>query len=698
MPAADGGKQTAYPAEEVKEPPASAVPKDLSPKVVVPTSSESVLETIASITVTDNTRVGDLILGAPTSEPGMLQEQDSPDLQLGGEKHDFAPVRKSEGEPGPSTMAGAESECAPGFVSSTSESGASPVVTTKESTPIEGPPTSDAPRLDESANSIQESSGPQFPDGDEAEIPTMAAGASDSGEPGVITGDQESQELLEPGQKMSGMVHTQNDKVTRAGIDAAGSESDQNSGDNSAATALEARTPRKYRPTPQSEKLKRRAETADRGPDAAIARAFPVKVRLLFERGGYCKLSLVAERPPELPLQIRLSGTGGEFNLTALTEDWYEVVPASGIASLLQEGVEWVARPTDTVFRWSLSGREIYVLGSSDELSGYVLTARLLIREEHVVLCTAGMRTAVERVLTECCDSSFQLLTEAQGIPEGWFVFRGVIPTRPLAPNEGGSILDCLCPGPDIEISFVGGIRLNRTSWLKGFPPRILLRGDVQCFQSLTIDGQHATRGGDDAFTAPGWDQEDIHVVICDGISRTYEIVNPSEGWTTWPAYSFGRGVLRSSSGSPQRSICGALVRSFKDGASDLYLVVVPFGNPIVIGALPGEILYCPIPQAARRSSYVALVPFEPVWAIPCYPLLADRTTERILLVGSPHFPKRMVSPQRDFRSVNSLRRWCDAVLDCSRKRLALEPSEVSVVSCWQAYKQMAKQIRRSRQ
>jgi hypothetical protein len=460
-------------------------------------------------------------------------------------------------------------------------------------------------------------------------------------------------------------------------------------------TTREPRAPHKYKPTPRDERPKRIEETARPRPDTIVPRACPVCVRIVFERGGYCRITLVPSRLPDSPSRIPTSGTGGHFELSALTDEWYEDVTTPNLGDLLREGVEWQATPEGTVLRWSLSGREVYVLGPSDQLSGYLSTNRLLIGEDHVVLCTHRMRPEVERLLNECASGPFQVITKANGLPAGWVGFRGVAPTRPVAPSVEGSVLDCLCPSPDVEISLSGGIRLGRSTWLIGYPPHIRLRGDTEHVRALYIDESQATLDADGNLIAPGWDQEGDHIIACEGMSRSYEIANPPEGWSAWSAYSFSLGAAPFAPTSAQPEICGALVRPFDSATSTTFLALVPGTHPIVLGAGPGQVFSVPMPPGPRRFLSVAFAPFEPVWAVPAEPFHVDRAAVRILLVGSPISPRRLITRKLTFRDTVMIRRWCDAILNCGRKRLAVEPDEHSIRLLWRSYKGVAKQLGR---
>lgn len=428
---------------------------------------------------------------------------------------------------------------------------------------------------------------------------------------------------------------------------------------------LEFRKPPKYRPprrrvrkpkSPTDSHEVRQLETSQR-------RTFPINVRLIFERGGICSVSFLPGRSPELPEEVRVSSKDAEFDLVALQENWYEDVLLSHAGTVLLEGTEWLARWKNVLLQWTLHGREIYVLGSADDVRGYISITRLLIGDDHIVLCTKEKVSEVEYVLSECCDILPQRLTETDGLPAGWIGFRHVVPAKPLQPSDTGNILDCLRPSPDIEIVLRGGIRLDRTTWLLGYPPKIRLHGDTRHIREVTVDGKSASADGDGTFTAAGWDKEGSHIFTCDGLSRTYNLVNPLDAWEAWSAYSFMEKTTQVDSQTPRLGICGASVRSF-EGSAGAYVVLIPPENPTLLGAEPGQIFYGSQNREVRRSLYTVPVPFEPVWAIPFDPLHADKRTARILLIGAPHVPQVVDLRDRSIPGDHPILRWCYAIRD----------------------------------
>src|SRR5581483_5082609 len=148
------------------------------------------------------------------------------------------------------------------------------------------------------------------------------------------------------------------------------------------------RSPRQYRPTSRAPG-RPKPSSPEREIGSGRDRALSIEVRLIFERAGFCRLSLLPRRSPDLPEEITVAGSGDSQELIALQDDWYQDVVLADVATLLRQGVVWVGTlPEGRSARWSLSGREIWVLCRHHAISGFVSTSRLILGEQHVVLCT----------------------------------------------------------------------------------------------------------------------------------------------------------------------------------------------------------------------------------------------------------------------------------------------------------------------
>ncbi len=470
------------------------------------------------------------------------------------------------------------------------------------------------------------------------------------------------------------------------------------------APVLTPRTPRQYRPTARAPAPQRAAAppSADR---EARDRALPIEVRLVLEKAGFCRLSLLPRRITGMPVEFAVVGSGDPPELLALQDEWYQDVVLPDMGRLLIEGIEWAgALPNGGAGRLSLAGRGLYVLARHGELNGFVSTTRLVLGEEHVVLCVGERLEQVRAAIALTESPEPALLNSDNGVPVGWVGLRGVRPRRPVAPSADGDILDALRPLADVEIALDGGIRIDRQTWLSGFPPAIHLLGDTSTTGVVMIDGREARRSPDGAYVVPGWDSPGDHSVWCTSTSRTYSIRSGAEEWQPWDAYAWSLGEHSASGTQSRPAICGVLVRPPRVARPDSRPTVVVASNPILIGARPGEIEACTPRGDVRAGLCVGFPWFEPIWAIPADALHCDKRTARVLLIGSPTAVYRGEN-ESGTRSAGARRRraaaawaadaWCAAILAAGRKGLQTEPSRAEISDLWKTYKRYANSLRR---
>ncbi len=430
-------------------------------------------------------------------------------------------------------------------------------------------------------------------------------------------------------------------------------------------------------------------------------RALPIEVRLVLEHGGFCRLSLLPRRGDSSPEEIVVSDSEESAELIPLQEDWYEDVVLPNLGSLLRSGIEWTGSGKDgALFRWSLAGREIYVLGPHDDLYGFVSTPRLILGERHVVLCVAERREEVLRALACAGSPDPSILDVTSGIPQGWLGFANVIPQKPVDQSQSGDILDALRPLPDIEIVLEGGIRFDRSAWLIGYPPTIRVHGDRSSLR-LLIDGHEATPQADGIYVAPHWDEPGEHIVWTVSESRSYEIRAGLEEWSFWDAYQHSLGDFTSANHLTGPSICGCAVRLPITAGNQRHVLMLPGANIVVLGAEPGQIEFCSIRRDQNYPIAVAFPEFEPIWAVPADVLHCDKRFHRVLLIGPPTPPRQgegelprhaASSPsRRDRLAARQLQSWCQAILDTGRKGLPTDPDSAAAI--WRMYGREAKRI-----
>ncbi len=454
--------------------------------------------------------------------------------------------------------------------------------------------------------------------------------------------------------------------------------------------------PHRYQPSQRGGTTARRTttdtENGEETAGASIERPAPIELHFRKQRGGMVAVSLLPRRREGMPAVIDVLGAGpSPFTLSAVRDDWYQDVVPADLGTVLRTGAEWYADTKDGRLRWSLAGRDLYILGNSDEWSGPVSRPWLVLGDEHTVLCTEALIPQVEGLLRESCGTVPVRLAHDDGMPAGWVAYRPVTPTKPLPLGETPDFLDPLRPSPDIEIALRGGIRLHYSQWLASYPPAIRVYGDVEHAGALAIDGVAAVRQPDGSFTVAGWDAAGDHIVSCGGQTASYSIIKPADGWEAWTAYSFPSLAVQ----GREPGICGALVFSPAPDQAPRPPLLVPASNPILLGSVPGQIYRCPIQEDVHLPFCAAFPAFTPIWAVPADPLHADKATARVLLVG-PLDAAGLTESIAEDASGRNIRQWCAVILDCSRKGLAIEPAGEEVAVAWRSCRNLARRIWRA--
>ena len=460
----------------------------------------------------------------------------------------------------------------------------------------------------------------------------------------------------------------------------------------------EGRRPSPYQPPAGGPPPQRRAVPSSIGQhrsrkSPAQHSSLQIEVRILFQRGGYCSVSLLPRRATGLPAELLVASEGTDLELLALQEDWYQDVAPDELADLLRKGIVW--RNLDTGYEWTLSGREVFVLAQGTTHRGFVSCARLRLGRNHVVLCTATMLGPVEDVLREAGCGNWTQLREEDGVPRGWLALKDIVPQRAVLRSAGADILNVLRPLSEIDIALEGGIRLAYNTWLLGYPPAIHVYGDPQDTKRVLVDGREASVVSRDRYTAPGWDAEGDHSVWCGDSSKSYSLARCSATWTRWPAYTLdvSNGLRR----AHKFEFCGPLVRPVvaHERPEFLRAVHIPAANPVLLGARPGEVFFARPRRDVRGAECIATPTFEPVWAMPAQPLHCDKLVSRVLLIEWPLTQNRDVRPP-PVGGRRDLEFWCLWILDARRKGLAVQPASSEAEGLWKDYGQLARTLWRT--
>jgi len=466
------------------------------------------------------------------------------------------------------------------------------------------------------------------------------------------------------------------------------------------------RTLRQYNPSRSSPQhapaASGRATAADAERTATHRRVLSVDVRLVFERGGFCRLSLLPRRDGTFPSVLEPSGLGAPGEFIELQDDWYQDIFGDDISERLREGVEWQAQlPDDSFVNWSLAGRKLYVLAANSELSGFVDATRLTIGEDQVVICVAKCFDEVLAAILATQSPPPTILDQSRGMPLGWLALAGIRPKVSAPRSQDGDWLDVLRPLPEASIVLEGGIRLQRQVWLEGHPPRIRISGDASLIGELTIDGKRVEPNSDGTCECAGWDARGTHTIWCTTQTRSYTIREGAETWDGWSAYSWSLGEFDSSDSVGSPSICGAAVFA-SDAAGAKHLpFYVRSSNSILLGSRPGQVHVCRARSDIRSPLAVGFPDFDPVWAVPANPARRSKASERILLVGSPTPVAHVETLRPANRRAAAARskmisNWCSALRAASSKSLRVASADPAIRSLWRSYRKQAKAIARS--
>jgi hypothetical protein len=464
--------------------------------------------------------------------------------------------------------------------------------------------------------------------------------------------------------------------------------------ESEAASETKQREPPKYpglRPTPSSVRKNKHKSPTPRFPTNQDSELH-VRVHLVFDRRGrgLQRLSLIPDWHRGMTANIEVTGTQGDLMFCRLGDSCQDVI-LSDIGTALRGGVVWHGKGLVTRWHWVLGGRELYVLAPGDDagLCGFVSVPRLLLNlgAEHVVLATTERRAEVLAALTEAgCGEPVIMDETVEGVPAGWLLLRGVEPTRPVQSRDEADIMNALRPAAEIDPHFAGGIRLAGRTWVLGHPPRIRFTGDTSGEFEVKIDAESASVSPQGGYVAPGWDTEGRHSLWFAGRLRKYLLIRGTEHWNAWGAHDFGTGA----------TICGPCTLPQSEACR--YQVRVFVQNPVLVGAVPGQVFRCNLRADMRNDALLLYVPFAPVWALPVDDSHVNKRTARIVLAGSLQSVRR-TQIKITGRSVNpAIAAWCAVIKGAGRKGLPLATEENGAAVLWREYRRAAKQLWRKMQ
>jgi hypothetical protein len=388
---------------------------------------------------------------------------------------------------------------------------------------------------------------------------------------------------------------------------------------------------------------------------------------------------LLPARGGDLEEEIEVTGPDGEVLWFACLDEWYGDFTHSEIGQFLENGMRW----TSDGATWVLSSRDVYVLAPNPTIFGYVSATRLMLNEDHLVLCRESVEEAVRKELEQACCGDLNT-TRGRGVPDGWVLFGNVHPTVSVEHEEAVGILNTLRPIDELEIYFKGGIRLTHNKWLYGHPPQIRIRGGSRDMPTVSIDGDSASVDDEGNYITPKAAAPGPHIVFSGGKTAPYEIANGRETWDPFVAYEY----VIDRSHNMEVAVCGPLVMGHGDQA------LVPRTNRCLVGAEPGQVFVCELPYGQSTDELLAVTGFPVVWALPDNPYRCNKKQVFVTLVTEI----AVGSVEKYLRSRPSyeLLFWCDAILNSSRRGLRVDPANDDLTDQWFSYVRAARQIRRS--
>ena len=431
------------------------------------------------------------------------------------------------------------------------------------------------------------------------------------------------------------------------------------------------------------ETTKRRPKSQDRRPSSGRRRrrTLLVSVRVVFGRGrrSTVQVSLLPARGGGLPEEIVVTGSEGDEIWFACQDEWYGDFTHSDIGKFLEHGTRW----TSDEATWVLRPGDVFVLAPASTIFGFVSATRLLLNEDQLVLCRESVQEAVCEELDQAGCNTFEC-TVGNGVPDDWMLFSKVHPINPVDHEESAGILNVLRPVDEVEIFLTGGIRLTHNKWLVGHQPRIRIRGSSGDIPEVSVDGEAAGVDDESNFTTAASADLGQHIVFCEGVTASYDIVDGQEDWDRFIAYAYR---IDRKQGA-EVDICGPIVMG--NGEQSLMSAT----NRALIGAQPGQVYFCNSPYGQSTNELLGVTDFPVAWALPDNPYQCNKKRVFAKLVASVAVGP--IKPYLRCRPTHDLLRWCDAILNSSRKGLRVDPSDNSARELWAEYVRAARQIRRS--
>lgn len=434
--------------------------------------------------------------------------------------------------------------------------------------------------------------------------------------------------------------------------------------------AQAARPPGRYRPRLDRAERNDNAVQAKRGESAERERlTLEAELQITFAPGAWgLSPALLFRRNNEMADQLTVRIGAEDHVLESIADDLFEPIPMADFSSVLATGIAAEAAEPQRA-RWVRTGRTLHAFTARTGIAGFISVPRVVIGQENAVLCAEPLAADVIAV-AKAVGSPDPEEISGPGVPDGWRCFRRIHPAVADVPDGCEGLFLALVPLPQAAIELGGGLAIDRSAWLLGYPPSIRIVGAVAAPGDVTIDGLPASVDTQAGCSAPGWDSEGTHTVTYKGISRRYEIARGLQEWDVWPAYQANG--LR---------VCGALTTN--DAGHPVF---VTDRRTYLVGEFPGEIAEAAPPILADTSLGVAAPQFQPVWAV--QPASARRQSQPPVLIRVP----QQSQSHRTRKPRSAVRLWCQAFRD-ARFASSLASYNQQASELWQQYRRNARTL-----
>jgi hypothetical protein len=358
--------------------------------------------------------------------------------------------------------------------------------------------------------------------------------------------------------------------------------------------------------------------------------------------GRRIQLGLSPRRADGLPAVAALSDHAARpYQVTAVSDDWYAPlqVPVSG--GILTNGLNLDGEG----FSFTYEASDIVPLRASLGAAAWVSVRQAELFEEHCVLFSASRRQAVRDFLTAHAEHGWSE-TQAQTLPSGWHVIRGVRFAHAIPDAPPG--LAALAPRLHTATRIAGGLQVAPALYLTQGEPDVWISVAGGDLATVRLDGSEMRVDGAlelrlSALKPPL--EEGQHQLVAGGITRHFA-TSPGFPVTAAPGTgAYGHVFERHTSYRPKSVDAAKLERKppprgtvYVSGASvigDEADLPEPVAEPalipngladyVVLGSSPHEVLH---PITADKPRWIGLlvnapaqffdcpVPFAPQWVI----------------------------------------------------------------------------------